>query len=269
MLGKMLKYDIKDYSKSILPICLMLFIISIVTRIFSLLENNIESLKTMFSILFGISTFIFCIVIIISFVYCFFISIRNYYKKVLKEEGYLTHTLPIKKGSIISSQIISSLIWILITGIVVIVTLAIAYYEKGMLNALWQVLNTELNGEIIVSPLVTLIIIVAMMLCSYISTILAIYCSMTIGHGFSNNKIGNSIIAGIIFYVAYQILSVIGLGTVVLLNYDNLETITNNTTIMMNVVVQIIAIAFIINIIIGIVSYALTNYNLKRRLNLE
>ena len=71
MLGKMLKYDIKDYSKSILPICLMLFIISIVTRIFSLLENNIESLKTMFSILFGISTFIFCIVIIISFVYCF------------------------------------------------------------------------------------------------------------------------------------------------------------------------------------------------------
>ena len=84
-------------------------------------------------------------------------------------------------------------------GIVVIVTLAIAYYEKGMINTLWQVLNNEINGEIIVSPMVTLIIIVAMMLCSYISTILAIYCSMTIGHGFSNNKIGNSIIAGVIF----------------------------------------------------------------------
>lgn len=269
MLGKMLKYDLKDYSKSMLPICLMLFIISIVTRIFSLLENNVESLKTMFSILFGISTFIFCIVIIVSFVYCFFISIRNYYKKVLKEEGYLTHTLPIKKGSIILSQIISSLIWILMTGVIVILTLAIAYYEKGMVSALWQALNTELNGEIIVSPMVTLIIIVAMMLCSYISTILAIYCSMAIGHGFSNNKIGNSIIAGVIFYVAYQILSVIGLGAVVLLNYGNLETITNNSTIMMNVIVQIIVIAFIVNIIIGIASYALTSHNLKKRLNLE
>ena len=269
MLGKMLKYDLKDYSKSMLPICLMLFIISIVTRIFSLLANNIESLKAMFSILFGISTFVFCIVIIISFVYCFFISVRNYYKKVLKEEGYLTHTLPIKKGNIILSQIISSLIWILMIGIVVIVTLAIAYYEKGMINTLWQVLNNEINGEIIVSPMVTLIIIVAMMLCSYISTILAIYCSMTIGHGFSYNKIGNSIIAGVIFYVVYQILNVIGLGTVVLLSYGNLDAITNNSPIMIDVIVQIIALAFIVYIIIGIVSYALTNYNLKKRLNLE
>ena len=92
MLGKMLKYDIKDYSKSILPICLMLFIISIVTRIFSLLENNIESLKTMFSILFGISTFIFCIVIIISFVYCFFISIRNCKNSRTCENGGLVIT---------------------------------------------------------------------------------------------------------------------------------------------------------------------------------
>jgi len=127
MLGKMLKHDLKDYSKSMIPICLMLFIISAVTRIFSLLGNNIENLKTMFNILFGISTFVFVIVIIVSFVYCFFISIRNYYKKVLKDEGYLTHTLPIKKSKIILSQVISSLIWILIIGIVVIVALEIAY----------------------------------------------------------------------------------------------------------------------------------------------
>ena len=269
MLGKMLKYDLKDYSKSMLPICLMLFIISIVTRIFSILENNIESLKTMFSILFGISTFIFCIVIIVSFVYCFFISIRNYYKKVLKDEGYLTHTLPIKKSSIILSQLISSLIWILINGIIVIVTLGIAYYAKGMLNAFGQVLNTEMNSEMIVSPMVTLIIIITMVICSYISTILAIYCSMTIGHGFSNNKIGNSIIAGVIFYIAYQVLSVITLGAVLLFNYGSLEAIENNPTMMMNIIVQIIALAFIVNFIIGIVSYILTNYNLKKRLNLE
>ena len=269
MLGKMLKHDLKDYSKSMIPICLMLFIISAVTRIFSLLGNNIENLKTMFNILFGISTFVFVIVIIVSFVYCFFISIRNYYKKVLKDEGYLTHTLPFKKSKIILSQVISSLIWILIIGIVVIVALEIAYYEKGMFEILWKALNSNMNGEIIVSPMVTLIIIIAIMICSYISTILAIYCSMTIGHGFSNNKIGYSIVAGVIFYVAYQILSIISLGIVAIFNYGNLEMIISNQTISLNILIQIIAVAFIVNFIIGIVAYILTNFNLNKRLNLE
>ena len=59
------------------------------------------------------------------------------------------------------------------------------------------------------------------------------------------------------------------MGTVVLLNYGNLDAITNNSPIMIDVIVQIIALAFIVYIIIGIVSYALTNYNLKKRLNLE
>ena len=49
----------------------------------------------------------------------------------------------------------------------------------------------------------------------------------------------------------------------------NIKAITNNSPIMIDVIVQIIALAFIVYIIIGIVSYALTNYNLKKRLNLE
>ncbi len=269
MLGKMLKYDFKDYSKSMLPMCLMLFIISILTRIFSVISENIENLKTAFSILFGISTFVFCIVIIVSLVYCFFISIKNYYKKVLKDEGYLTHTLPIKKSSIVLSQIITSTIWIIIIALVVILTLGIAYYEKELIDTIWNALNTEIEGQVIISPMVTLIIICLMMLCSYISTILAIYCSMTIGHGFSNNKIGYSIIAGVIFYVAYQILGIILILTIVGINYNDLSVINSNPEIGTNVVFQVIIGAFIENFIIGAVAYILTNYNLKKRLNLE
>ena len=269
MLGKMLKYDIKDYSKSMLPICLMLLIMSIITRIFYTISESFEGLKATFSILFGISTFIFCITIIISLVYCFFISVKNYYKKVLKDEGYLTHTLPVRKSTIILSQIISSIIWLFIICIIILATLAIAYYQKGMISSFINIMNSEMSSELIVSPIVTLIIIVIMMICSYIATVLAIYCSMTIGHGFSNNKMGYSIIAGVIFYAVYQVLGIISVVGVLACNYGSLETMINGIAMTENILIQLIVAAFATNIIIGIASYILTNYNLKKRLNLE
>ncbi len=269
MLGKMLKYDIKDYSKSMLPICLMLLIMSVITRIFYTISESFEGLKATFSILFGISTFIFCITIIISLVYCFFISVKNYYKKVLKDEGYLTHTLPVRKSTIILSQIISSIIWLFIICIIILATLAIAYYQKGMISSFINIMNSEMSSELIVSPIVTLIIIAVMMICSYIATVLAIYCSMTIGHSFSNNKIAYSIVTGVVFYVVYQVLGIVAVVAVIACNYGSLETMINGMTMTENVLIQLIVSTFITNVIIGIASYILTNYNLKKRLNLE
>ena len=270
MLGKMFKYDFKDYSKNMLPFCLLLLAMSIMTRIFFTLSSNFEKLSTVFNILFGISTMILVITIVVSFVYCFFISIKHFYKKVLKDEGYLTHTLPIKKSSIINSQLLSSTLWLIIICIVTILALTIAFYQKGMLDNFWQAFTAELNSEIIISPIATLIIIAAMILVSYIGTILAIYASMAIGHGFSNNKIGYSIVAGVIFYVAFQILSIIILVGIFAFNYNELMEIYNNSAeLSASILKQIIAEGFIVNFIILAVSYILTNYNLKKRLNLE
>ena len=130
-------------------------------------------------------------------------------------------------------------------------------------------MNSEMSSELIVSPIVTLIIIAVMMICSYIATVLAIYCSMTIGHGFSNNKMGYSIIAGVIFYAVYQVLGIISVVGVLACNYGSLETMINGIAMTENILIQLIVAAFATNIIIGIASYILTNYNLKKRLNLE
>ena len=97
MLGKLLKYEMKSQGKSLFLFWMAILGLGLLVRIFSLLEEAVP----IFQYLIPISIFTFVLAIVLSLVYCFFLAIRNYYKKVLREEGYLTNTLPVKKSSII------------------------------------------------------------------------------------------------------------------------------------------------------------------------
>ncbi|MCI9038342.1 MAG: hypothetical protein HFJ29_00430 [Clostridia bacterium] len=111
MLGKLLKYEMKSQGKSLFLFWMAILGLGLLVRIFSLLEEAVP----IFQYLIPISIFTFVLAIVLSLVYCFFLAIRNYYKKVLREEGYLTNTLPVKKSSIILSFLITDVVALIVT----------------------------------------------------------------------------------------------------------------------------------------------------------
>lgn len=263
MLGKLIKYDTKDFIKNMIPIYLVLLVLAIFIRVEGILGKNIEIFK-------GIQIFMiftFAVVAIISIGYCFLISIMNFYKKVLKDEGYLTNTLPVKKSNILTSKILVSTITFVISVFVILVCCIIAFYSKGMFSNIWE--QIELNfSQINYNIYLFLGIMIIFILISYASAVSMVYCALSIGHSFSKNKIGYSVVAGVVLYFIYQILNIATTLIFVLSNIEILNAIQTNTEAV-NIIQKIFIIAIANMLAIYISTYFTTNYQLKNRLNLD
>ena len=109
MLGKVLKYDLKRLGQSLTPLYIFTLILSVVV----LGGSYLTDINQLFTIAYG-TVFIFFIVLLMAVgIGTFFLSIQKFYQNLLKDEGYLTNTLPVTKNTLILSKILSSCIFIL------------------------------------------------------------------------------------------------------------------------------------------------------------
>ena len=264
MLGKLLKHETKSYAKSVLPFLTAIIVMGLLVRGFSLLGQKVAifNYASMFTI------FAFVITIVLSIVYCFFLTIKHFYQKVLRDEGYLTNTLPVKKRSIISAHLITAIIFMVLTVVIIVIGCIIAFYEPESAGQVWEIAKGYLETEFQIGIGAVITILITVMLFSYISAVLAIYAAMAIGHSFAQNKIPYSIGIGVAFYISYEILNLIGLGIIVLINPDFMNIIQSNE-VPTNMVFQIFSLVYISSAIMIVTSYTLTNHFLKNKLNLE
>ena len=113
MLGKLLKYELKATSRVFVPLYIAILVVSIVNGLSLNLEIfNIQGLATIILMCLFISLFVITIVV----------TIQRFNKNLLKDEGYLMFTLPVSSKSLVLSKYLTSLIWTLIS-ILILVTL--------------------------------------------------------------------------------------------------------------------------------------------------
>ena len=139
MLGKLLKYDLKDLLKSISVFYILSFIGAVLTRIFCSVTNTIiiEIIKQV------------CMGFMFSMLASSLINtlMRNWvrFKQTLYgDESYLTHTLPVTKKEIIISKLLLGFINMFITFVVIIISLLIAFYTKEIYTNIINMLDTLL-----------------------------------------------------------------------------------------------------------------------------
>lgn len=101
MLGKMLKYDLKAMSKTMLPFFLVIIGMTVLNSFFIRFE-------WMTGIIAG-STIIFGLFIALG-VTALVMIITQFYHNVLGDEGYLTNTLPVRVDVILLSKLFSAMI---------------------------------------------------------------------------------------------------------------------------------------------------------------
>ena len=244
MLGKLLKYDLKDLLKSISVFYILSFIGAILTRIFGSLTNTIiiEIIKQV------------CMGFMFSMLASSLINtlMRNWvrFKQTLYgDESYLTHTLPVTKKEIIISKLLLGFINMFITFVVIIISLLIAFYTKENYTNIINMLDTLLVS-ININSNVFIVLIIIMLFLEIFAGLVSGYLGIILGFRKSNNKVGYSVLLGFIVYIISQLQVVLSIFIVGLFNSDVMSIFKSNNISNLTIIKPLIFILMFVYILI-------------------
>lgn len=165
--------------------------------------------STSFQNLEVILMIVYVSVILAIAVLCFVNTIQRFYQNLLGREGYLMHTLPVTETQLILSKLITSMVWVLCSGLVGIVCITgmvsisvIAPETFGMVDwngwkQLWGMLYGELGAKFWLVTFWTILINLARLA----SLILCVYAACMIAHQFPKHVM----VAGILAFIGLNI----------------------------------------------------------------
>lgn len=265
MLTKLLKYDLKNLFKKLLPIYIVSLAICSVTDIVLIITDKIHTLDFISGIMIFISVLLIILTPIAAFVY----SIVDFNDKLVKDEGYLTHTLPVKKSSIVLSKLISSIITFatsIISSIISLIALTISHYDSygTILNEISDGINYITNS---MGALFTTLMILTI-ISGYIGSLLNIFASISLGQMHNGNKTLFAVIWYIATYYVMQIITTLITLIPLLFNKD-LWTQLEMDNPPIDTLNLFLGLSLVLSIIFSIIFYIITNKILDKKLNLE
>jgi len=272
MLRKLLKYEFMSTGRIFLPLYIVLVGVSIILKVFLTIEKTVQ-LMVLPQILLSI---LYVVLIIAVFALVYVITCYRFYKNLLGDEGYLMHTLPVKPYKHVLAKLITSFVWMIASILMAILSVIILAFRKGIFDEIYGLFRTIFEGAGVLlgntSFNVTLITILMFSIVACITGFLMFYASMSVGQLLRGHRIIGGILAYFGFYTASQIISLILLLIMsrteiwTALEDNNLSVINTGT---MNPFTVFFIIVTCVNLAIGIGYFIITNYMLRRKLNLE
>ena len=287
MLKQLLKYEFKATKSLYFGLYLALALLSVVLGV-SFRQENAWADNTNFGRLEVILMVLYLSVIFAIAVLCFVSTIQRFYKNLLGREGYLMHTLPVTETQLILSKLITSMVWVLCSGLVGIVCItvmvAVGVFDPetfGMVDweswkQLWGMLYGELGTKFWLVMFWTILINLARLA----SLILCVYAACMIAHQFKKQ----TMVAGILAFIGMnvvenQIDKLLGMNDVTLfvgVNYElvDVSDVSGGTTVMHYLTTAFgqeagYLFCFVFTAAIAAVYFCLTRWLMKHKLNLE
>ncbi|HIU09987.1 MAG TPA: ABC transporter permease [Candidatus Avidehalobacter gallistercoris] len=272
MLAKLLKYEFKATGRTLLPVYAVLIAMSLLVNLtvnhgntFNNLDDSLLGILQMVIILaYGCIIGMVCIVTVL-------LLIQRFYKNLLRDEGYLMHTLPVKPWQNIMAKLVPAVLWSLLSLFMAMLSVMIIgmdlhawaefFRDFGyMLNRLFQ--EFGIHGLLFIFELLILVF------ASMANEILQVYVSLAVGHTANNRRILWSVAAYIGITIAFSFITML-LGnicnTLGIFQYFGNMFIGHNIAVVHYV--MLVSIAFIM--LVNTVFFGGANYILKRKLNLE
>lgn len=206
MLGKLLKHEFIATGRVFLPTYAALLAVALLNNVLGFAnETGPQSgiIPTIMVIAYGVligSVFVMSIVI----------SIRRFRASLLGDEGYLTHTLPVRLSAIVNSKLIVAIVWNIASTIVAILSVFLLLVNSEILLNLFQNFGQAIQEIIQLSNQYGLNFALifaeacALTLLSTAMMILLFYCAMAIGHLAQKRKVLASVGSGIVLFIAVQ-----------------------------------------------------------------
>lgn len=215
MLGKLFKYEFKNTSKLMLTVYGIFIISTIISTIglsTNVLQTDIDRLPLIFQLMFFAVMMLYILSMFALFLVTFVYLCIHFYKTMYSDQGYLTHTLPVKPVALFNVKLTTAWVWMMGSMILFILSIFIMMFGATQGELIDIVLNSPIpqileQFELVFGMkfLTFIFLMFVMMAFSCASYLLMVYASISIGQLFNQHKIVMAVVAGIVIYVLEQI----------------------------------------------------------------
>ncbi|MFL0246854.1 hypothetical protein [Candidatus Clostridium stratigraminis] len=269
MLRKLLKYEIKATARLFLPLYLTIIIFAVINHFFLANPNAIEKSLSIYNLAMSISMIVFVFLMIGLVVMTLFVLIQRFYKNLLCDEGYLMFTLPVESWNHIFCKLITSMLWVMASSIVAfgsILLISSNQINIGEILSRFTMFFSQVNNEVgafsylfTLEGIILILIIIA-------SLILTIFSAIALGQLFNKHKLLASFGMYILLHTVSQIILVLSSYIFFKSPIFRPESPFMPSTTLIN---EIMLITIFYFGAFAAAYFYLTNYLLKRKLNLE
>lgn len=213
MLGKLIKNEFKATSRNYMPVYLILIVVTVLMKVMMEITENVGSAwddSPFMSAISIIATGMYVLALMAVIFGTVVFIIKRFYDNILKDEGYLTFTLPATTGQHIASKVLVSYTWVIASALMIILSVIIlllgdaAVFEgiKNEISAIIKIVNEYSLWKYVIEVIALLVIMVYV----YIMTA---YTCLSVGQLVSKHRIGGAILTYIVIYMIQQFIGVI------------------------------------------------------------
>ncbi len=266
MLSKLMKYELKSMMRKFSVIWLGLLAAAALRGLIGFLDKESRLLGFLPS---DLLTLVYGALMVAMVVLSIIFVLQRFYNGLLKEEGYLMFTLPVKTSQLVTSKLLTAMIVTIISILVGI--LSIFCLAPDLLKEIiqgWDGLTQMLTEEVPHWRLLTVEVLI-LFIVSGLSRILHIYASMALGHLGSKHRIALSVAA----YIGLSVvMTVLATGLMHFFKfaaaYDSFLSMIESMP-SFGAVQLFLGLMLVICVVPGAAFYIITERILAKRLNLE
>lgn len=265
MLTKLIKYDLKSLARILVPANVFLLIYSFIARL--IITSELYKDLPNFMIGIGIITYIILLVLI-NYITLFAVLYR-FYKNLFTDEGYLTLTLPVTPSQHLLAKTISGTFWVVLSYLVLTVSILIVVLVPSVIKHS-DILMSEMSKamEMPASLFFTSTFLIGLISCLF--ALPFYYVCIALGQLFNKHRL----LAAVVLFFAIS--SVVGvLSLVVLFVAGSFPLIFGPTSDLaeignvQNLLITSYTVSCILLIVQAVISYIVTLYVMKKKINLE
>lgn len=271
MLSKLLKYELKSTARWFLPLYIALIILTFLNKL--TITINLPDF-ILFNILKVLLMVFYVLIIIFTSIATMILLVIRFYKNLYTDEGYLTHTLPVKPGTHLNCKILSGCIWTVSSLFMQIISLSILFMGEGLFSDVTDVFAEIIeylkSANLFDNAVVTLIIFAITLVISLFYNLLMMYCSISMGSLFSQHKIIGAIVVYFIINFVIQLFSMllmlIGIKNPIIYEITTVENFSVDSFHIMNIImISSCALTMIFNAVF----YLLNHFVISKKINLD
>jgi len=257
MMKKLYKWDLIHYIGQLKWLylgTLFLTVLSIIFKTFST-ENLIFGM-------FYQTTYIVSIVGVLGcLLYTFFSIFQRYYQTILKDEAYFTHTLPISKGRILLSKVLSAFSLFIFSLVISVGFLN--WLEVINIKEIFELRNLDANMFNMMLLSITSMVIM------FLVFIIVIYAALSFGFSYNKREWLYVFVYFVLYYIANQVLSFVNFGINLLINPNLLNIEANEPGEVFQALSGILMLQLVFAVGLGVANFYIARHLMTRKINLK
>lgn len=274
MLKKLIKHEFKATAKIMGLLFGAVLLLSVLTSISLKLPEGNKFFDTIKAVLIAVY-----VVVMFGMMFAgILLLIFRFYNNMLKDQGYLTHTLPVKMWQHIVAKMLTYFVWIVAAVVVAAVSLGIFLMGTGVVNfsQIGEVMS-EIGASLEQYPqIITILLwILVLGIVQIFANILCLFASMSMGQLFGKHRVAGSVAS----YIGLNYIIGIFTSFIMYLPMNSFEgqinaldeatNIPDMIQIFQNMLNGFFVITLVVELVLIALYFGITHFMLTRKLNLE